>query len=690
MSKKRKNTTGSIAKKISIVVLVLVITVFVVSGYFINSKISGIVYEMVEKELTLQTQKNATEISGFLNEKVQVVNMMAQSESIYKFMNASKDIQSREKVKQIPEYKDALNNFIKINENDSEISLVYTALKNSNQFVSNDKDYIVPKEFDLNKKAWYTNAISKKSPYITSPYIDGVTGKLVISAVNPVIINDEELGATAIDVSIEKLSEILGKIKISENCRVVLVDSEGNYVYHQNKEKIIKENILTEKGKLSEISKNMLDGKSGSEDYILNNEKRLIAYSPIEISNWSLGITVPESYVIAKTSSVRKVFIYLYSIASLILAFGIYVVTSFFINKIVFKPSRKILAGINRIEKYDLTEEIEVVNNDEFGEMARAINNMQDGLKTIIGHILEVSSVTTNTTEELLLMASKTNDSANEVTTAVTSIAKGAVSQAQDTTEVSEYIEESLNVLNNIIDILKELDVATENIDIKKNEGKLALDKLRNLSEENKKESDFINQIIHETNSSAENVSKASEMIQAISDQTNLLALNAAIEAARAGEAGKGFAVVAEEIRKLAEDSTRFTEEIRIIIDGLKEKSEIAVKRMEKAGNLVNEEDSQANITKDKFDEIENALNISKEIVKRIEKNSKILEDKNIKIVAVIQNLSAIAEENAVTTEQANSSVKSQTKSISDISLNSENLSDIANKLYSEVSNFKL
>ncbi len=238
--------------------------------------------------------------------------------------------------------------------------------------------------------------------------------------------------------------------------------------------------------------------------------------------------------------------------------------------------------------------------------------------------------------------------------------------------------------------MLKDLELATRDIDNKKDEGKHALDKLIKTGEENKEAAGYVNKIIMETNESAESISKASEMIQSIADQTNLLALNAAIEAARAGEAGKGFAVVADEIRKLAEDSTKFTGEIRSIIEELKEKAQSAVDTMTDVGKIVEEQDEQTVITHDKFNDIEVAVEKSKEIVDKISTSSRDIESKNSDIVSIIENLSAIAEENAATTEEASASVDTQTQSIDSISVASRSLSEIASDLQSEVAKFNL
>ncbi len=161
-------------------------------------------------------------------------------------------------------------------------------------------------------------------------------------------------------------------------------------------------------------------------------------------------------------------------------------------------------------------------------------------------------------------------------------------------------------------------------------------------------------------------------------------------EAARAGEAGKGFAVVAEEIRKLAEDSNAFTDEIRAIIEALKGKSQNAVEQMKYVGNIVDKQDNQTLITRNKFNEIEETVEKSKQILTHIHDSSKIIEQKNNCVISVIQKLSAIAEDNAATTEEATANVEIQLQAIDSIAGASESLAEIACELQSEVANFKL
>ena len=314
---------------------------------------------------------------------------------------------------------------------------------------------------------------------------------------------------------------------------------------------------------------------------------------------------------------------------------------------------------------------------------------MVDNLVAIVQSINTNAQNTAATAEELTATAQSTSDTAGEVGNAVNSIAEGATAQAQDAQSAVVSAEESGKLLGEMLTTLNELSESMDFIKAKKDEGDDSLKHLVEASELNNKAASEVHEIIVKTNESAERISAAREMIQSISDQTNLLALNAAIEAARAGEQGKGFAVVAEEIRKLAEQSAGFTEDIRKDIDILKTDVEKAVNTMNGVAGLMEKQNEKMTETGDKFTQISEAIEKSQTIVRILDKSSKEIEEKNDTIVKAIENLSSVAEDNAATTEEAAAAVATQVQSMEEISGASENLANVAVELQEEVAKFR-
>ncbi|MDW7652261.1 MAG: methyl-accepting chemotaxis protein [Bacillota bacterium] len=497
---------------------------------------------------------------------------------------------------------------------------------------------------DLSDREYFHS--SKQGNIVVSEVITSrITGSTAFTIAIPLLGQNGSFNGTL--VAVLGFDSVIGNyvqnLRVGESGYAWMVDREGLVVSHPNQEHILQTNLAqNENQQLASIAQSMGQGDSGYGFYTFEGVEKLTVYQPLE--NWGIAFSMDVQEYMQPAYHIRN---------RIILVVAIFILAGLMISTVVARqignPVVAMMQAMKKAETGDLTVNVNVESKDEIGQLSTSFNTMLAGQRQIIAKVLESASSVSAASQELSAAVEESNAAMQEISSTVESeVAASAQNIALSSDKAAESGRHTRGVAKNGVEAVEEAGAAMKEIDSSARE---------------------VSGVIGELDEASKQIGMIINTITDIAEQTNLLALNAAIEAARAGEQGRGFAVVAEEVRKLAEGSSKAAGEIGDLIMNIQNKTGNAVNKMADAGRIVDKGATLAECAQQFLGEIRKAVG---------------------QVGDLIEDIATAAQEQSASAEEISASTQEQTGVLEEIAATTDELASMAENLNALVSHFKI
>jgi len=370
-----------------------------------------------------------------------------------------------------------------------------------------------------------------------------------------------------------------------------------------------------------------------------------------------------------------------------VLSFGGTLVFTIVLTRRITFPMRQLIGVSQQMARGDLRQRVNLQDQGELGLMAFSFNSMVDNLTILIQEVVSASNYIVQVSEDFRKHASDSTLASNTADSVLGSVMESSARQSRNVSSILKSADNVARAISHIDQTIQKVNRDNSHTTSLAEEGKQSVNEGSRQMEVIRQTMGYLAGNVGELTGYVSEISHIIDVMENFTAQTNMLALNAAIEANRVGEQGKGFAVVANEIRKLADESSKALEKIRKVTDTIQSKSEDTAKTMEESQGVVKSGSQAMQTLSLALNQIVNYIHNSVGQFKELGGASSDISTHSKLIVQDIKDLQSISRETVENSETLGQVINLQTRAVMEAAAS---LSEIAVALEQSAGKFAL